>query len=190
MLLSLLPLESRHGGLLYGVKPEWWLLLVWSSRILFPPCLRPPGLGGLPPQRTLLPTSQLLRGPVATPPTELHSCRVFLVHGPIMGAPQQCASNVLFNNALSCRCSLKTRPGFSTDSGCTIRIRHLSEAVMLWADGKPVQSWREIAAEAAKETDPKKLVGLVETLCEALETIRLERSFGNLPRKPSKSSVA
>ena len=51
---------------------------------------------------------------------------------------------------------------------------------MVRADRKPVQSWREIAAEAAKETDPKKLVALVETLCEALETIRLERGvLGN-----------
>jgi hypothetical protein len=54
---------------------------------------------------------------------------------------------------------------------------------MLWADGKTVQSWREIAAEATKETDPKKLIALVETLCEALETIRLERSLGNPPSK-------
>jgi hypothetical protein len=61
---------------------------------------------------------------------------------------------------------------------------------MLWADGKPVQSWREIAAEAAKETDPKKLVALVETLCKALETIRLERSLGNPPSKPPRSTAA
>jgi hypothetical protein len=61
---------------------------------------------------------------------------------------------------------------------------------MLWANGKPVQSWREIAAEAAKETDPKKLVGLVEALREALETIRLERSLGNPPSKPPRSTAA
>ena len=61
---------------------------------------------------------------------------------------------------------------------------------MLWAEGKPVQSWGEIAAEAAKETDPKKLVALVETLCRALETIRLERSLGDPPSKPSKSTAA
>ena len=61
---------------------------------------------------------------------------------------------------------------------------------MSWADGKPVQSWHDIAAEAAKETDPKKLVALVETLCEALETIRLERSLGNPPSKPPKSAAA
>ena len=61
---------------------------------------------------------------------------------------------------------------------------------MLWADRKTVQSWREIAAEATKETDPKKLIALVETLCEALETIRLERSLGNPPPKPPKSAVA
>ena len=66
----------------------------------------------------------------------------------------------------------------------------LSGAVMLWADRKPVQSWREIAAEATKETDPKKLIALVETLCEALETIRLERSLGNPSSKPSKSAAA
>jgi len=52
---------------------------------------------------------------------------------------------------------------------------------MLKAFDKPVHSWREIAAEAKKETDPKKLIELVETLCEALETIRLdlERSLDN-----------
>jgi hypothetical protein len=61
---------------------------------------------------------------------------------------------------------------------------------MLLANGKPVQSWREIAAEASKETDPKKLVGIIEKLCEALETIRLERSLGNPPPKPSKSTAA
>jgi len=55
---------------------------------------------------------------------------------------------------------------------------------------KPVHSWREIAAEAKKETDPKKLIELVETLCEALETIRLERSLGSVPKKGSKSAAA
>ena len=61
---------------------------------------------------------------------------------------------------------------------------------MLKAFDKPVHSWREIAAEAKKETDPKKLIELVETLCEALETIRLERSLGNPPSKPPKSAAA
>ena len=61
---------------------------------------------------------------------------------------------------------------------------------MLQANGKPFQSWREIAADAAKETDPKKLVEIIEKLCEALETIRLERSAGNPPSKPSKSTAA
>lgn len=61
---------------------------------------------------------------------------------------------------------------------------------MLWAFDKPVHSWREIAAEAKKETDPKKLIELVETLCEALETIRLERSLDKPPRKGSKSAAA
>jgi len=61
---------------------------------------------------------------------------------------------------------------------------------MLKAFDKPVHSWREIAAEAKKETDPKKLIELVETLCEALETIRLERSLGNVPKKGSKSAAA
>jgi hypothetical protein len=61
---------------------------------------------------------------------------------------------------------------------------------MLQANRKPVQSWREIAADAAKETDPKKLVEIIEKLCEALETIRLERSPGNPPRKHSKSTAA
>jgi hypothetical protein len=86
--------------------------------------------------------------------------------------------------------AFKTLLGFSTDPGCTIRVEHRSEAVMAWADGKPVQSWLDIAAEAAKETDPKKLVALVDTLCEALETIRLERSLGNPPSKPPKSTAA
>jgi hypothetical protein len=61
---------------------------------------------------------------------------------------------------------------------------------MLKAFDKPVHSWREIAAEAKKETDLKTLIELVETLCEALETIRLERSLGNLPREGSKSAAA
>jgi hypothetical protein len=61
---------------------------------------------------------------------------------------------------------------------------------MLWAFDKPVHSWREIAAEAKKETDPKKLIELVETLCEALETIRLERSLYNPPQDGSKCAAA
>lgn len=61
---------------------------------------------------------------------------------------------------------------------------------MSWASDKPVYSWREIAAEAKKETDPEKLIELVETLCEALETIRLERSLDNPPHKSSKSAAA
>jgi hypothetical protein len=61
---------------------------------------------------------------------------------------------------------------------------------MSWAFDKPVHSWREIAAEAKKETDLKKLIELVERLCEALETIRLERSLDNPPRKGSKSAAA
>jgi hypothetical protein len=61
---------------------------------------------------------------------------------------------------------------------------------MLWPEGKTVQSWREIAAEAAKETDPKELLALVKTLCEALETIRLERSLGKPPSKPPRSAAA
>ncbi len=46
---------------------------------------------------------------------------------------------------------------------------------MLLAFHKPIQSWLEVAAEAKNETNPKKLFELVEKLCEALETIRLER---------------
>ena len=56
---------------------------------------------------------------------------------------------------------------------------------MLSAFAKPVHSWRKIAAEAKKETDPKKLIELIETLCEALETIRLERSLDNPPKSKS-----
>jgi hypothetical protein len=58
---------------------------------------------------------------------------------------------------------------------------------MLSAFAKPVHScsWRKIAAEAKKETDPKKLIELIETLCEALETIRLERSLDNPPNSKS-----
>jgi hypothetical protein len=59
---------------------------------------------------------------------------------------------------------------------------------MFWVFDKPVHSWREIAADAKKETDPKKLIELVETLCEALETIRLE--LDNLPQEGSKSAAA
>jgi hypothetical protein len=55
---------------------------------------------------------------------------------------------------------------------------------------QPVHSWREIAAEAKKETDPKKLIELVETLCEALETIRLERILDNPPQEGNKSAAA
>jgi hypothetical protein len=61
---------------------------------------------------------------------------------------------------------------------------------MLRAFGKPVQSWREVAAEAKKETDPKKLIELVEKLCEALETIRLERSLDSPAQKDCKSAAA
>ncbi len=65
---------------------------------------------------------------------------------------------------------------------------------MIRAVGKPVQSWREIAGEAKKETDPKKLVELVEKLCEALETVRLklelEQSPDNPPKKRAKSAAA
>jgi hypothetical protein len=61
---------------------------------------------------------------------------------------------------------------------------------MLSAFAKPVHSWRTIAAEAKKETDPKKLIELIETLCEALETIRLERNLDNPPNGGSKSATA
>ena len=61
---------------------------------------------------------------------------------------------------------------------------------MLSALDKPVHSWREIAVEAKNETDPKKLIELVERLCEALEKIRLERSLDNPPKKDSKSAAA
>ncbi len=49
-------------------------------------------------------------------------------------------------------------------------------------DFRPTESWLEIAAQASKESDPKKLIELVYTLCEALEQIRLDRA-GQLPRK-------
>jgi hypothetical protein len=49
-------------------------------------------------------------------------------------------------------------------------------------DPHPAESWVEIAAQAKKETDPKKLIELIQTLCEALEQIRLERA-GKLPPK-------
>jgi len=44
--------------------------------------------------------------------------------------------------------------------------------------GERVQSWLEIAADARKETDPAKLIELIQILCEALEQIRVERSPG------------
>jgi len=43
-------------------------------------------------------------------------------------------------------------------------------------DPHRAESWLEIAAQAKKETDPKKLIELIQTLCEALEQIRLERA--------------
>ncbi|HZQ24197.1 MAG TPA: hypothetical protein VFA89_15500 [Terriglobales bacterium] len=36
-------------------------------------------------------------------------------------------------------------------------------------DRKPIRTWQEIAAEVAKETDPKKLIELAEELNRALE---------------------
>lgn len=81
--------------------------------------------------------------------------------------------------------------GFSTDLWVYhLPLEHLGEAVMLQANRKPFQSWREVAAEAAKETDPRKLVKIIEKLCEDLEAIRLERSLGNPPPKRSKSTAA
>ncbi len=60
--------------------------------------------------------------------------------------------------------------------------------------GKPILSWREIAAEAKEETDPKKLIVLVERLCEALETIRLDlerkRGLDNPPKKHATLAAA
>jgi hypothetical protein len=61
---------------------------------------------------------------------------------------------------------------------------------MLRAFSKLDESWLEVAAEAKKETDPKKLIELVETLCKALETIRVERSLDNACEKGSKSAAA
>ena len=62
---------------------------------------------------------------------------------------------------------------------------------MLWTFDKPIHSWREISAEAKKETDPNKLIDLVEKLCEALETIRQERTIDNPPpKKGSKFAAA
>jgi hypothetical protein len=52
-------------------------------------------------------------------------------------------------------------------------------------DLHPAGSWLEIAAQAKKETDPKRLIELIQTLCEALEQIRLERA-----RKPPPKSAA
>ena len=49
-------------------------------------------------------------------------------------------------------------------------------------DPHPAESWLEIAAHAKKETDPKKLIELIQTLCEALEQIRLERAEKLPPR--------
>jgi len=53
-------------------------------------------------------------------------------------------------------------------------------------DPHPAGSWPEIAAQAKKETDPKKLIELIQTLCEALEQIRLERAR----KLPPKSAAA
>jgi len=58
-------------------------------------------------------------------------------------------------------------------------------AVMLMIGGKRVESWLEIAADAKKETDPAKLIELIQILCEALEQIRVDevsvRRSSNLP---------
>lgn len=60
----------------------------------------------------------------------------------------------------------------------------------MWlAFDRPVHFWWEIAAKAKKETDPEKLIDLVEQLCDALETIRLERSL-DLPRNGVRSAAA
>ena len=53
-------------------------------------------------------------------------------------------------------------------------------------DHYPAESWLQIAAQAKKESDPGKLLELVQTLCEALEQIRLERTR----KLPSKSASA
>ena len=49
-------------------------------------------------------------------------------------------------------------------------------------DPHPAESWLIIAEQAKKETDPQELIELIQTLCEALEQIRLERA-GKLPSK-------
>lgn len=50
----------------------------------------------------------------------------------------------------------------------------------------PAESWLEIAAGAKNETDPKKLIELIQTLCEVLEQIRVERA----EKLPPKSAAA
>jgi len=42
--------------------------------------------------------------------------------------------------------------------------------------------WREIAARAAKEKDPTKLLKLVEHLCEKLEQQNSARKIRQMPR--------
>ena len=49
-------------------------------------------------------------------------------------------------------------------------------------DPHPSECWLDVAAEAKRETDPKKLIKLIQTLCEALEQIRLERAAKLPPR--------
>ncbi len=39
----------------------------------------------------------------------------------------------------------------------------------------PAVSWLEIAAQAKKDPDPKKLIQLIKILCEALEQVRADR---------------
>jgi hypothetical protein len=62
------------------------------------------------------------------------------------------------------------------------------EAVMLEFEVNPhhSESWLDVAAEAKRETDPKKLIELIQTLCEALEKVRLERAA----KLPSRSAAA
>jgi hypothetical protein len=57
---------------------------------------------------------------------------------------------------------------------------------MLEVDRDSTESWLRVAAQAKKETDPNKLIELVQILCEALEQIRLER----VARLPPKSAAA
>jgi hypothetical protein len=61
----------------------------------------------------------------------------------------------------------------------------------MFQNGKPPlpskpdsEDWRALAERASKETDPKKMLELVQRLCDALEQCKAERKPQEIPRRP------